>query len=181
MGRQNYTRTLPDTVIFIEGRAKGTYVFNTGYYSLTIMPPVFHKIMDQILINIRNTFAFIDDILFVTKRTKEQHIAKVKEVLKVLDEAGIRLKLEKCKFAQEKTEWLGYKLSESRVRPIDEKIQAIPDRLRPKNLRELHTFMGALNKINRFIPNLAKLCAPLRPSLSKTNEWKWTEEHEKTF
>ena len=35
--------------------------------------------------------------------------------------------------------------------------------------------------MNRFIPNLAKLCAPLRPLLSKTNEWKWTEEHEKTF
>ena len=159
--------------------ATGTYAFNTAYYSLTIMP--FQKIMDQILFNIRNTFAFIDDILFVTKVTKEQHIAKVKEVLKFLDEAGIRLKLEKSKFAQEKTEWLGYKLSESRVKPINEKIQAIPDRLRPKNLRKLHTLMVALNQMNRFIPNLAKLCAPLRPLRSKTNEWKWTDEHEKTY
>ena len=41
--------------------------------------------------------------------------------------------------------------------------------------------MGALNHINRFIPNLAKICAPLRPLLSKTNEWKWGEEQEKAF
>ena len=41
--------------------------------------------------------------------------------------------------------------------------------------------MGALNQMNRFIPNLAKICAPLRPLLSKTNEWKWGEEQEKVF
>ena len=45
---------------------------------------------------------------------------KVEEVLTILDEAGIRLKLEKCKKAQTKTEWLGFKLSESGVKPIDE-------------------------------------------------------------
>ena len=47
------------------------------------------------------------------------------EVLKFLDEALIRLKLEKCKFAEEKTEWLGHKLLESGIKPIDEKIQAV--------------------------------------------------------
>ena len=65
------------------------------------------------------------------------------DVLKILDEAGIRLKLEKCKIAQTKTEWLGYKLSEKGVKPIDEKIQAISDRLRPKTLKELRSLMGA--------------------------------------
>ena len=103
------------------------------------MPPVVQKIMDQTLINVRNTFAFIDDI--VTGGTKEQHMTKVDEVLKVLDEAGIRLKLEKCKFAQEKTEWVGYKLSESGRKPIDDKIQAKSNRLRPKNLREMCPLM----------------------------------------
>ena len=115
--------------------------------------------MDQKIINNRNTFAFKEDILIVTKGTKEQHVAKVEEVLKLLD-----------KFAQEKIEWLGYKLSESRVKPTNENIQAISDRLRSKYLRELRSLMVALNKMNRFIPNLAKLCAPLRPLLSKRNE-----------
>ena len=64
------------------------------------------------------------------------------------------------------------RISESGVKPIDEKIQAISDRLRPKTLKEL---------LNRFIPNLARLCAPLRPLLSKENEWNWGEEQEKAF
>ena len=94
------------------GRATETYAFSTGYYGLTKMPPEFHKIMDTLLHNTQNTFAFIDDILIVIKGTKPQHMDKLEEVLKILDEAGIRLKLEKCKIDQTKIEWLGYKLSE---------------------------------------------------------------------
>ena len=95
------------------------------------MPSVFQKIMDKLLHKV--TFAFIDDILIVTKGSLQQHIKKI-EVLKTLDEAGIRLKLGKCKIAQSKTEWLGYHLSASSIKPTDEKIQAISDRLRPKTL-----------------------------------------------
>ena len=81
---------------------------------------------------------------------------KVEEALTILDEAGIRLKLEKCKIAQTKTEWLGFKLSESGVEPIDEEIQAISDKLRPKTIKKLRSLMGALNQMKRFLPNLAK-------------------------
>ena len=41
--------------------------------------------------------------------------------------------------------------------------------------------MGALNQMNRFIPNLTKIRAPLRPLLSKINEWKWGKEQEQAF
>ena len=63
------------------------------------MPPEFQKIIDNLLHKTRNTFTFIDDILIVTKKTLQQHIEKVEEVMKTLDEAGIRLKSEKCKIA----------------------------------------------------------------------------------
>ena len=35
--------------------------------------------------------------------------------------------------------------------------------------------------LTQFIPNLAKICAPLRPFLSKNKEYKWEEEHENAF
>ena len=149
------------------GRATGTYAFNTGYYGLTIMPPDFQKIMHKLLHQVRNTSAFIDNILNVTKGTLQQHIEKVEEVMKTIDEAGIRLKFRKCKIAQSKTEWLNYHLSVSGIKPIDEKIQAILDRLRPTTLKQLQSLMKALNQMNRFIPKLAKLCAPFDRFLAK--------------
>ena len=68
------------------------------------MPLEIQKILDQLLLNIRNTFAFIEELLIVTKGSKEQHMEKLEEVMRTLDEAGFRLKLEKCKSAQEQTE-----------------------------------------------------------------------------
>ena len=76
---------------------------------------------------ITNTFAFVDDILMVAHGTEDEHIKKVKEVLKRLDEANIRLKLDKCVFAAENTEWVGYKLSQHDVAAINIKVQGISE------------------------------------------------------
>ena len=82
------------------GRAIGTYALNTGFYGLTTLPPEFQKVMNKILHNTQNTFTFIDDILIVTKGNKQQHLDKGDDVFKILEEAGIRLKEDKCKTAQ---------------------------------------------------------------------------------
>ena len=84
-----------------------------------------------------------------------------------LDKAGIRLKLGTCLFAQTETKWLGFKLSEEGIKLIDVRIKATTDEINPRNLKELRFFMGAITQMNNFIPNLAQLCAPLRPPLSK--------------
>ena len=68
----------------------------------------------------KNTFTFTDDILIVTKGTKENYLEKVVETFQVLDEAGIRLKLVKCVIAKPETESLGYTLSSEGMKPITE-------------------------------------------------------------
>ena len=75
--------------------------------------------------------------------------------MRTLDEARIRLKLEKCKFAQEQTDWLGLTLSQ-------------------KCLERTLLIDGAINQMNRFIRILAQLCAPLLPLLSKAKKTKGT-------
>ena len=82
---------------------------------------------------------------------------KVREVLKVLDSANLQLRVDKCK------------------------MQGITKRLRPGNLRELRSFFGVVNQLNKFVPDLANTCAPFRSKLKKEAEWKWTQEHEKAF
>ena len=87
------------------------------------MTPDFPKSMDKILHNVQNTFTFIDDILVVTKGSKEEHINQVENVMKILDESGIRLKEETCQIEQSETEWLGYNLTATGLEPIDNKIE----------------------------------------------------------
>ena len=52
------------------------------------MPTEFQKFMDPSLANINSKLVFIDDILLVTKGTKQEHINKVREVLKITDGRG---------------------------------------------------------------------------------------------
>ena len=66
----------------IGGKASGIYRFTTGFYGLTVMPTEFQRIMEDILINLQNVFIFIDDILIVTKGTKEEHEKKLGKFFK---------------------------------------------------------------------------------------------------
>ena len=46
----------------------------TRFHGLTTMPPEFQRIRDLTLAGITNTFAFIDNILFVTHGTEDEQI-----------------------------------------------------------------------------------------------------------
>ena len=113
----------------IGGKATGTYRFIKGFYGLTVMPTEFQKAMDTELSNLPNSYVFLKDILTVIKRTKDNHYSVEKQVIVKLNKANIRLKQEKCKFAQSEIEWLGYKSSQTGISPIYSKIQAITDKL----------------------------------------------------
>ena len=45
----------------------------------------------------------------------------------------------------------------------------------------MRSFLGAVNQLNKFVPDLANICAPFRTILKKEAEWEWTREHEKAF
>ena len=55
------------------GDATGTYRFKTGFYGLTDMPAEFQKAMDYTLVGLSNTYCFLDDIIVVSKGSKESH------------------------------------------------------------------------------------------------------------
>ena len=164
----------------IGGKEIGIYRFVTGFYGLTTMPTDFQRIMDLTVAGITNKFAFIDDILIVTHGTENEHIEQVKEVMKRLDGANINLRLDKCTFPAKSFEWVGYKLSQQGVAPINSKVQGISERLRPTNLKHLQSFLGAVNQFNKFFPDLAKLCLPFR-NLLKKDDWNCGEEQERAF
>ena len=71
-----------------------TYRFVKVFFGLTVMPTEFQKVRDGFLARFREVIVFIDDILSVTKETKIQHMAKVQEILNVLDLAILLVKTE---------------------------------------------------------------------------------------
>ena len=59
------------------------------------MPAEFQKAIDLTLTNCTNAYAYLDDILIVTKGNKELHQQKLKAVLDKLDAENLAISLEK--------------------------------------------------------------------------------------
>ena len=165
----------------ISGEKTGTYRFITGFYGLTDMPAAFPKVMDYTLVGLQNTYCFLDDIIVVSRGSKDDHLKLVYKCLKKLDEDNLRINLPKCHFAKTEIEWFGHKFSQSGIAPLESKTAAIPSIPAPKNLKQLRSFLGSVHYLGKFIPNLSQLCHPLRPLLKKNTKFFWNAEHDTHF
>ena len=48
-------------------------------------------------------------------------------------------------------------------------------------MKQLRSLLGSVHHLSKFIPNLAKICHPLRPLLKKSEKFIWTDNHQKHF
>ena len=62
------------------------------------MPATFQKTIDVTLRNCHNKFAFLDDILVITKGNIADHEKELDKML--LDKENLAIKLQKCEFAK---------------------------------------------------------------------------------
>ena len=101
--------------------------------------------------------------------------------LKRLDDENLRINLPKCNFGKLEIDWLGYRISQSGISPLESITAAILAIEAPKTLKKLRSFLGSVHYIGKFIPNLAQISHPLRPLLKKTSKFIWSKEHENCF
>ena len=149
----------------IGSNATGTYQFQTGFYGLTDMPAEFQKAIDLTLANCLNTYAYLHDILIVSKGSTELDQQKLKAVLDRLDEENLAISLEKCKFACKQIERLGFNNNSEGKTPLTKKTEAIEKLSAPKTFKQLKRFMGSKHHLTQYISNLAQAAAALRPLL----------------
>ncbi len=109
---------------------------------------------------------YLDDII-VFSRTLEQHFAHLQEVLELLKQAGITLKLPKCKFFCETVDYLGNIIRPGRLALAEKNTRALQEAKHPQNQTELRSFLGLCNVYRRFVPRFASLAAPLNELLKK--------------
>ena len=119
--------------------------------------------MDNTLQGLSGVFCFLDDILIVSKGSVEDHNILVDKVISLLDEKGFSLKLSKCEFSLNQLSWLGYDIDSEGYRPKRSKIEAVLALEPPRMLKQLRSFMGILNHLQRFLPNIQ--VRPITPIL----------------
>ncbi len=81
----------------------------------------------------------------------------------------------------EKVKFAGHIISRDGVSPDPKKTMAISNFPSPKNLIQLQSFLGLVNHLDNFNPDLAVLTAPLCPLLHKDVQFMWLPEHDIAF
>ena len=74
---------------------------------------------------------------------------------------------DKCKFMMSSVEYLGFHISGERIRPTQEKRQAIMSAPALCDVRENKSFIGLVNYYSKFLPCLADTLAPSYKLLAK--------------
>ncbi|GJP45444.1 hypothetical protein CLOM_g4833 [Closterium sp. NIES-68] len=146
----------------------GSYEHMVMPLGLTNAPSTFQLTMDEVFWPLLDkcVIVYLDDIL-VYSTTQEQQLKDLTEVFSPLRQHRLITKGSKCQFLKHELEVLGHVISIDGVQIDPKKIATIQDWKPPANLRELQSFMGFVNYIRRFIPNMAGVTSPLTDLLKK--------------
>ena len=160
--------------------SKGLFRYNRLPFGISSAPGIFQRVIENLLQGIPNVVIYLDDIL-ITGSSEEQHLTNLSEVLKRLQQAGLRLKKEKCEFLATSVIYLGHKIDAKGLHPTNDKVDAISRAPTPKNCTELKAYLGLLNYYNKLMPNLATELAPLYQLLHKGTLWQWGDQEDRAF
>ena len=123
---------------------KGLFTYNRLPFGVSSAPSIFQRVMETVLQGIDGVCVYIDDIL-VTGATDDQHLDHLAEVLKRLQEAGLKLKKDKCAYLLPEVEYLGHTISAEGLKTSESKVSGIVKAPTPKNVSELRSFLGLVN------------------------------------
>jgi hypothetical protein len=130
----------------------GLYEYRVMPFGLTNAPASFQWWMNEVLSDYLDVFciAYLDDILIYSDSLEELQW-HIRQVLQQLKEVGLTLKLSKCEFHTDQTEYLGYIILPMGIQMDPENIKTIKDWKEPVNVKGIQSFLGFANFYQRFI------------------------------
>ena len=152
----------------------GRYRYKRLPFGISSAPEIFQRTMEHILEGEKQVVCFYDDVL-VFGESQESHDKALQSCMKKTVDAGLKLNREKCEFALQEIEFLGFIISGDGIRPDPKKVKAITDMPEPTNITELRRVLGMINFLGRFLPHLSEVLKPVTELLEKDKAWTWGE------
>ena len=110
-----------------------------------------------------------------------QHDHNLRLVLDRAREVNLKLNPKKCRFRVPEITYVGHVFTASGLKPDPQKTAAISEMPAPEDVLSLQRFLGMVNYLGKFIPDLSELSAPLRDLVKKDTAWAWFPQHQNAF
>ncbi len=161
-----------------------TVIFPWGKYSYLRLPmgfsasaDIFQAEMMDLMEALEYVRAYIDDLLVITRGTLEDYLDKLREVLRRLHEAGLKVNAAKSFVCTHKIEYLVYIITSEGIKPQPKKEQAILSLNPPNNVKELWHFLGMVKYYRDMWAKRSEMLAPLSNLVGEFGETKTTRKN----
>uniref|UniRef100_A0A1J3EQA9 Reverse transcriptase n=1 Tax=Noccaea caerulescens TaxID=107243 RepID=A0A1J3EQA9_NOCCA len=142
--------------------------WNVFPFGLKTAPSLFQQAMLRIFKPLLHTaLVYIDDILLFSSRIQD-HIQALKQFQDIIKEYGLMLSARKMIIAQPNIDFLGMQINNGTITlqsHLATTLLDFPDENLTK--RQVQQFLGVINYVSDFIPQLSQLTRPLQKMLSK--------------
>jgi len=143
------------------------------FFGLTNSLDTFQAMMNKLLKNLINTgkvVSFINNIMVGTE-SEEGHDELVEEILRMLEENDLYVKLEKCRWKVREVDFLKVVIGLERIKIKKEKVKAVLNWLVPKSVKNVQKFLGLANYYRRFVKRFVKIARLLYELMRKEQKW----------
>jgi hypothetical protein len=161
-----------------------TIIFPWGKYLYLRLPmgyagsaDIFQEEMMKLMEALKYVRPYIDDLLVITRGTLEGHLEKLREVLRRLRGAGLKVNAAKSFFCTHKIEYLGYKLTREGIKPQPKKVEVILALNPPHNVKELWHFLFMVQYYHDMWAKRSEMLAPLSDLVGECRETKTTRQN----
>ena len=159
---------------------RGLHQYLCAPFGPSPIPGWFQREMEKLLRGIDGVTILFDDVR-ISGKTRQQHDERLIAVLDRLKHAGFIVCKEKAEICKTRIEILGNEIDTNGFRSSKAKVEAITKIARPRNKKELQSFLGMMNYHSKFIKKYADIGRPLYNLLKNDSDFLWSRSCEIAF
>ena len=161
----------------------GTFASNVMQQGDCNAPSTFQRFITHLLRDfiVKFVYAYLDDIFIFSDNTIKEHQYHIHLVVDQVRESRMVLNPKKCDFFSERMDCLGHIIDDQGIHADSSKMEQIQNWRTPQSYHDVQRFLGLVQYIQHFMPNVSVFMAPLSAITRNGHDFMWRPIHDKCF